>query len=261
MAVAGYHSEHLARITALSVVRRASAPVQFCVLLSEATPRFEVDFRALLQERGSECFFVRYPLPSWMPLGLDRGRGTALSRLLFFDLVLPLNTGRAVIVEPGIVFNADVVQLADTPLGTHSGAFVPHDLACVATEFTLWELKKYRKSNPRLYVRGALFVVDMPSYRMLSVGAWIRIIVRNALPLWCSGVHEDTLATLICSQMRGTMLPMEWGWCSLCPAGELGLAKALSACENARTLRRDFAFMRSNVSLWRKLELELAASQ
>jgi hypothetical protein len=177
-----------------------------------------------------------------------------MTRLLFVDLALPLAADRVVAVEPGVLLHADVIELAGAPLGAGPCAFVPlgADPACAAAAFPLWESRGAR------HTRAAVMVADVQRFRAFALGEWTRDIFQNTALFWSVEIHEDAVATLMADQANAAVLPVEWGWCNICPNGRIARAKAVTACENARTLRRDFAFMRRNVSLWRELEIEIA---
>jgi hypothetical protein len=257
----GYLTEHLAKMTVLSIVRSASIPVEIWILERFATPGFAADMGDLARAHKCICRFLRYEWPVWVRSVLDKARASAVSPLLFLDLMMPLDINRVIVIEPGYLVSGDVAELVRMDLRSCPCGFIPFPLQ-TPIDFKgvkFWERDVWPWKNFSRHFRGAIFVADLPRWRQDNVGEFLRQCHEDLAADPARFQHlEDELPTLLQERVPLFPLPEAWGWCRPWHDDDsLGAAKAIGACENLVTHRKDYANLKRRVSEWRDLDEEV----
>jgi UDP-glucose:glycoprotein glucosyltransferase len=261
IAAGGHLTENLAMMTMSSVIRRASVPVEFWILARFETPSFAADAAKLAAGSNCPCHVVRYEWPHWVESLPERARATSLSRLLFLDLMLPLDVERVISFEPGMVLRGDVAELLRLDMGGAPCAFVPFPRAETKemNSTVFWGRGFWRNLNLSRHYRGAVFVVDLPRWRHFGVGE----LVRENMNGWAVDYHmcadlEDQVVSYVQVHVNVFPLPEEWGWCwGWYDEGTEKGAKAVGACRSGPNGEKSFTFLMNNVSIWRKFQDKL----
>merc|ERR1711871_495681 len=105
--------ERLLRIMMLSVVKRASAPVKFWLLGNFLSPEFKKVVPKMAQKYGFEVAFITYKWPEWLRRQTEKQRIIWGYKILFLDVLFPLDIKRIIYVDADQVVRADLKELWD----------------------------------------------------------------------------------------------------------------------------------------------------
>lgn len=126
--------ERLLRIMMLSVVKRTSSPVKFWLFEYYLSPTFKATVAAMQQEYGFEVGYVMYKWPEWLTQQTVKQRIIWGYKILFLDVLFPLEVKKVIYVDADQVVRADLKELWDMDLEGKPYAYTPF---CSTREETL----------------------------------------------------------------------------------------------------------------------------
>lgn len=163
----GHMYERLLRIMMLSVTKRTSSPVKFWLFENYLSPTFKASAAAMANEYGFELGYVTYKWPEWLTQQTQKQRIIWGYKILFLDVLFPLNVKKVIYVDADQVVRADLKELWDLDLQGKPYAYTPF---CDSREETLG-FQFWRQGYWADHLRGkpyhisALYVVDLQRFR------------------------------------------------------------------------------------------------
>ncbi len=234
----GHLYERLMRIMMLSVVKRSSVRVKFWLLENFLSPSFKDWIPEMAKNYGFDVEFVTYKWPTWLRRQTEKQRIIWGYKILFLDVLFPLDVKKIIYIDADQVVRADVKELRDLDLKGHAYAYTPF---CKSNKETLgfqfWNNKdgfwqKHLRGKP--YHISALYVVDLETFRRRAVGDTLRAVYDqlSADPNSLSNLDQD-LPNYVQHQVPIFSLPEEWLWCeSWCDQESKSRAKTIDLCNN-----------------------------
>jgi UDP-glucose:glycoprotein glucosyltransferase len=232
----GHLYERFLKIMMLSVTKRTSVKVKFWFLENYLSPTFKASARAMAESIGCDVEFVTYKWPSWLRAQSEKQRIIWGYKILFLDVLFPLNVKKIIYVDADQVVRGDLKELWDMDL---EGAPYGYTPMCTSREATLgyqfWNegfWKRHLRGKP--YHISALYVVDLETFRRDLVGDKLRSTYQqlSADPNSLSNLDQD-LPNYAQHDVPIFSLPQEWLWCeSWCSDETKATAKTIDLCNN-----------------------------
>jgi UDP-glucose:glycoprotein glucosyltransferase len=232
----GHLYERFLKIMMLSVVKRASLPVKFWLLENFLSPSFKDSANAMAHEYGFQVAFVSYKWPSWLRQQTSKQRIIWGYKILFLDVLFPLNVSKVIYVDSDQTVRGDLAELWRLDIQGHPYAYTPF---CSSRKETLgyqfWRSgywKDHLRGKP--YHISALYVVDLETFRRKAVGDSLRALYDQLSrdPNSLANLDQD-LPNYAQGMIPIFSLPQEWLWCeSWCSDATKAAAKTIDLCNN-----------------------------
>lgn len=232
----GHLYERFLKIMMLSVTKRTSAKVKFWLFENFLSPTFKASSIAMAKRIGCEVEFVTYKWPEWLRGQSEKQRIIWGYKILFLDVLFPLNVKKIIYVDADQVIRGDLKELWNMDL---KGAPYGYTPMCTTNESTLgfqfWNQgfwKSHLRGKP--YHISALYVVDLEKFRKDRVGDTLRAQYQglSADPGSLANLDQD-LPNYVQHQVPIFSLPQEWLWCeSWCSTETKVDAKTIDLCNN-----------------------------
>jgi len=232
----GHLYERFLKIMMLSVTKRTSTKVKFWLFENFLSPTFKASSIAMAERIGCEVEFVTYKWPEWLRGQSEKQRIIWGYKILFLDVLFPLNVKKIIYVDADQVIRGDLKELRDMDL---EGAPYGYTPMCSSNEATLgfqfWNQgfwKSHLRGKP--YHISALYVVDLEKFRKDRVGDILRSQYQalSADPGSLANLDQD-LPNYVQHQVPIFSLPQEWLWCeSWCSDETKADSKTIDLCNN-----------------------------
>jgi len=232
----GHLYERFLKIMMLSVTKRTSMKVKFWLFENFLSPTFKASAEAMATRIGCEVEFVTYKWPEFLRGQSEKQRIIWGYKILFLDVLFPLNVKKIIYVDADQVVRGDLKELWEMDL---KGAPYGYTPMCSSRESTLgfqfwnsgfWET--HLRGKP--YHISALYVVDLEKFRKDLVGDNLRSTYQqlSADPHSLANLDQD-LPNYAQHQVPIFSLPQEWLWCeSWCSDESKAAAKTIDLCNN-----------------------------
>jgi UDP-glucose:glycoprotein glucosyltransferase len=232
----GHLYERFLKIMMLSVTKRTSSKVKFWLFENFLSPTFKASARAMAKQIGCAVEFVTYKWPEWLRGQSEKQRIIWGYKILFLDVLFPLDVKKIIYVDADQVIRGDLKELWDMDL---EGAPYGYTPMCstreTTTGFQFWNQgfwQTHLRGKP--YHISALYVVDLERFRKTLVGDQLRGIYQmlSADPGSLSNLDQD-LPNYAQHQVPIFSLPQDWLWCeSWCSDETKATAKTIDLCNN-----------------------------
>ncbi|KAL3756674.1 hypothetical protein ACHAWU_002577 [Discostella pseudostelligera] len=232
----GHAYERLLKIMMLSVTKRTSSPVKFWLFENFLSPSFKASAKFMAQRIGCEVEFVTYKWPEWLRGQSEKQRIIWGYKILFLDVLFPLDVRKIIYVDADQVIRGDLTELWNLDLDGAPYGYTP---MCSSREETLgyafWRTGfwlSHLRGKP--YHISALYVVDLERFRRELVGDKLRSIYQNlsADPNSLANLDQD-LPNYAQHDVRIFSLPQKWLWCeSWCSDETKAEAMTIDLCNN-----------------------------
>ncbi|MPC29875.1 UDP-glucose:glycoprotein glucosyltransferase [Portunus trituberculatus] len=172
----GHLYERFLRIMMVSVLRHTKAPVKFWFLKNFLSPNFKDALPLLANEYGFEYELVQYKWPRWLHQQSEKQRIIWGYKILFLDVLFPLDIKKIIFVDADQVVRADIKDLNNEDLDGAPYGFVPFcDSRKEIEGFRFWKQGYWHNHLAgRKYHISALFVVDLKRFRQIAAGDRLR---------------------------------------------------------------------------------------
>ncbi|RTG91065.1 UDP-glucose:glycoprotein glucosyltransferase, partial [Schistosoma bovis] len=172
----GHLYERLLRIMMLTVIRHTNSPVKFWFLKNYLSPTFKDFIPYMAAEYGFEYEFVQYKWPRWLHAQTEKQRIIWGYKILFLDVLFPLNVTKIIFVDADQIVRADLKELADLDLDGAPYGYTPFcDSRKEMDGFRFWKQGYWANHLAgRPYHISALYVVDLTRFRRLAAGDRLR---------------------------------------------------------------------------------------
>ncbi|KII68117.1 UDP-glucose:glycoprotein glucosyltransferase 1 [Thelohanellus kitauei] len=231
--------ERFTRIMILSVLEHTKSPVKFWFLKNYASYQFTKSIELLASKYSFKYEFVQYQWPHWLLKQTDKQRIIWGYKILFLDVLFPLDVKRIIFVDADQIVRADLKQLYEMDLGDAPYAYTPFcDDRPEMDKFRFWKGGYWREHlRGKPYHISALYVVDLIKFRQMMAGDRLRgqyqMLSRD--PNSLANLDQD-LPNNIQDIVPIKSLPIEWLWCETwCSDLSKAKAKTIDMCNNPLT--------------------------
>lgn len=250
----GHLYERFLKIMMLSVIKNTKSPVKFWFIKNFASPQFKDFAPKMAKHYGYELEFVTYKWPEWLRRQTEKQRIIWGYKILFLDVLFPLNISRIIYIDADQIVRGDIKELWDMDLKGAVYGYTPFCDSNKNTEgFRFWKQgywKNHLRGSP--YHISALYVVDLDLFRSRRAGDSLRMIYDNLSqdPNSLSNLDQD-LPNYAQHQVKIFSLPQEWLWCQTwCSMETLATAKTIDLCNNPLTKTPKLEVAKSLLPEW-----------
>lgn len=231
--------ERFLRIMMLSVLNHTKTPVKFWFLKNYLSSGFTKFLPHYAEVYGFEYELVQYQWPRWLNGQTEKQRIIWGYKILFLDVLFPLNLERIIFVDADQIVRADLKELMEMDLEGAPYAYTPFCNDRTEVEgFRFWNHGYWRNHLAgRPYHISALYVVDLKRFRRVAAGDRLRGQYQGLSqdPNSLSNLDQDLPNNMI-HQVQIKSLPQEWLWCETwCSDESKKYAKTIDMCNNPQT--------------------------
>jgi UDP-glucose:glycoprotein glucosyltransferase len=261
----GHLYERLLRIMMLSLLKHTKSPVKFWFLKNYLSPQF-IDFLPRMsKEYNFQYELVQYKWPRWLHQQTEKQRIIWGYKILFLDVLFPLDVKKIIFVDADQIVRADMKELYTMDLGGAPYAYTPFcDSRKEMEGFRFWKQGYWRNHlQGRRYHISALYVVDLKRFRRIAAGDRIRgqYQALSQDPNSLSNLDQDLPNNMI-HQVAIKSLPQEWLWCETwCDDQSLKHAKTIDLCNNPLTKEAKLTAAQRIVPEWKDYDSEIKRLQ
>jgi len=257
----GHLYEKLLGIMILSVRNHTKCNLHFWFIDNFLSPSFRAFIPTLAKKYGFKFAFVTYKWPSWLNPQSEKQRLIWAYKILFLDVLFPLDVPKVIFIDADQVVRADVRELWDMDLQGKVYGFVPMGSTNAETEgFRFWNQGYWKNHlNGKPYHISALFVVDLNEFRRTSIGDELRGIYNQLSrdPNSLSNLDQD-LPNFAQNQVPIFSLPDEWLWCETwCSQETKPTAKTIDLCQNPLTKEPKIVMAQRIIGEWQSYHNEV----
>ncbi|XP_073840354.1 UDP-glucose-glycoprotein glucosyltransferase [Musca autumnalis] len=257
----GHLYERLLRIMMVSAMKHTKSPVKFWFLKNYLSPQFTDFLPHMAKEYNFQYELVQYKWPRWLHQQTEKQRTIWGYKILFLDVLFPLNVRKIIFVDADAIVRADLRELYDMDLGGAPYAYTPFcDSRKEMEGFRFWK-QGYWKSHlmGRRYHISALYVVDLRRFRKIAAGDRLRgqYQALSQDPNSLSNLDQDLPNNMI-HQVAIKSLPDEWLWCQTwCSDNSFKNAKVIDLCNNPMTKEAKLTAAQRIVPEWKDYDAEV----
>lgn len=257
----GHLYERLLRIMMLSVLKNTQTPVKFWFLKNFLSPTFKDFLPHYAEKYGFDYELVQYKWPRWLHQQTEKQRIIWGYKILFLDVLFPLDVKKIIFVDADQVVRTDLKELRDFDLGGAPYGYTPFcDSRTDMDGFRFWKTGYWNSHlHGRKYHISALYVVDLQKFRKVAAGDRLRGQYQGLSqdPNSLSNLDQDLPNNMI-HQVAIKSLPQEWLWCETwCSDKEKEKAKTIDLCNNPKTKEPKLTSARRIVQEWQSYDDEI----
>ncbi|KAF5330129.1 hypothetical protein D9611_010543 [Ephemerocybe angulata] len=253
--------ERFASIMILSVLRNTNHTVKFWFIENFLSPSFLEFIPQMAAEYGFDYELVTYKWPSWLRAQSEKQRIIWAYKILFLDVLFPMDLKKVIFVDADQIVRADLKELVDLDLHGAPYAYTPMGDDNTDMEgFRFWKTgywKSFLEGRP--YHISALYVIDLVKFRQMAAGDILRQQYQalSADPNSLANLDQD-LPNNLQGQVPIYSLPEDWLWCETwCSKDRLHKAKTIDLCQNPLTKEPKLARARQ-IPEWEEYDTEIA---
>lgn len=257
----GHLYERLLRIMMLSLLKHTKQPVKFWFLKNYLSPQFKDFLPEMAREYNFAYELVQYKWPRWLHQQTEKQRTIWGYKILFLDVLFPLDVKKIIFVDADQIVRADISELYEMDLGNAPYAYTPFcDSRKEMDGFRFWNSGYWRNHlQGRKYHISALYVVDLKRFRKVAAGDRLRgqYQALSQDPNSLSNLDQDLPNNMI-HQVAIKSLPQEWLWCETwCSDDGLKHAKTIDLCNNPLTKEAKLTAAQRIVPEWKDYDNEI----
>ncbi|VDN59239.1 unnamed protein product [Dracunculus medinensis] len=257
----GHLYERFMRIMILSVMKNTKYPVKFWLLKNYLSPNFKEVLPIMAKIYGFDYELVEYKWPKWLHRQTEKHRIMWGFKILFLDVLFPLDLKKIIFVDADQVVRTDLMDLMEYDLGGAPYGFTPFcDSRTTMDGFRFWK-KGYWANHlaGRKYHISALFVIDLIKFRQIAAGDRLRGQYQglSSDPNSLANLDQDLPNNMI-HQVRIKSLPQEWLWCETwCDDASKSKAKTIDLCNNPQTKEPKLDSAMRIIPEWKDYDTEI----
>lgn len=257
----GHLYERLLRIMMVSLLKHTKSPVKFWFLKNYLSPQFTDFLPHMASEYNFQYELVQYKWPRWLHQQTEKQRTIWGYKILFLDVLFPLNVRKIIFVDADAIVRTDIKELYDMDLGGAPYAYTPFcDSRKEMEGFRFWKQGYWRSHlMGRRYHISALYVVDLKRFRKIAAGDRLRgqYQALSQDPNSLSNLDQDLPNNMI-HQVAIKSLPDDWLWCQTwCSDSNFKTAKVIDLCNNPQTKEAKLTAAQRIVPEWKDYDAEL----
>ncbi|GAA5969938.1 hypothetical protein JCM3765_000374 [Sporobolomyces pararoseus] len=255
--------ERMAFLMVVSVLRHTKSSVKFWFIENFLSPSFKAFIPYMAREYGFDYELVTYKWPHWLRSQNEKQRTIWGYKILFLDVLFPLELDRVIFVDSDQIVRADLKELIDLDLEGAPYAYAPMGNDREETKgFRFWEEGYWKQHlNGRPYHISALYVVDLDRFRQIAAGDRLRQHYQalTADPGSLANLDQD-LPNNLQNSLPIYTLDRSWLWCETwCSDESLAMAKTIDLCNNPKTKEQKLDRARRLIPEWTVYDEEVAA--
>uniref|UniRef100_A0A1X7T8D6 Glucosyltransferase 24 catalytic domain-containing protein n=4 Tax=Amphimedon queenslandica TaxID=400682 RepID=A0A1X7T8D6_AMPQE len=186
-----------------------------------------------------EYELVQYKWPRWLHGQTEKQRLIWAYKILFLDVLFPLNIKKIIFVDADQVVRTDMKELLEEPLDGAPYGYNPFcDSPTDMYGFKFWKSGYWKNHlGKRRYHISALYVIDLQQFRLLAAGDRLRgqYQMLSQDPNSLSNLDQDLPNSMI-HNVPIKSLPQDWLWCETwCSMETKSTAKTIDLCNNPMT--------------------------
>lgn len=258
----GHLYERMLNIMMVSVMRHTNHTVKFWFIEQFLSPSFKASLPSLAAHYKFKYALVTYKWPHWLRAQKEKQREIWGYKILFLDVLFPLNLDKVIFVDADQIVRTDMYNLVQHDLDGAPYAFTPMcDSRTEMEGFRFWKQgywKSFLRGLP--YHISALYVVDLKLFRQMAAGDRLRQQYHSlsADPASLSNLDQD-LPNHMQHVLPIHSLPQEWLWCETwCSDESLKEARTIDLCNNPLTKEPKLERARRQVPEWTVYDDEIA---
>ncbi|BGP16173.1 hypothetical protein JCM10213_001389 [Rhodosporidiobolus nylandii] len=255
--------ERMAFLMMVSVMRHTKSTVKFWFISNFLSPSFKAFIPHLAREYGFDYELVTYKWPHWLRGQKEKQRTIWGYKILFLDVLFPLELDRVVFVDSDQIVRTDLKELVDMDIGGAPYAYAPMGQDRPEMEgFRFWNTgywKTHLQGKP--YHISALYLVDLDRFRQIAAGDRLRQTYQglSADPNSLANLDQD-LPNHMQSVIPIHTLDQSWLWCETwCSDEGLAEAKTIDLCNNPLTKEEKLKRAKRLIPEWTVYDEEVAA--
>jgi len=258
----GHLYERLLSVMTLGVMKHTQTPVKFWFIENFLSPSFKKFIPHLAKEYGFEYELVTYKWPHWLRAQSEKQRTIWGYKILFLDVLFPLDLEKVIFVDADQIVRADLKELVEMDLHGAPYGYTPFCNSRKETEgYRFWKTGYWEKHlHGKPYHISALYVIDLVKFRQMAAGDRLRGEYQML------SADKNSLANLdqdLPNNMQDTIpifsLPQEWLWCETwCDDESLKTAKTIDLCNNPLTKEPKLDRARRLLPEWSVYDNEVA---
>lgn len=257
----GHLYERFLRIMMLSVLKNTKSKVKFWFLKNYLSPTFKDFIPHMAQHYGFEYELVQYKWPRWLNQQKEKQRIIWGYKILFLDVLFPLDVKKIIFVDADQIVRADLEELHDLDLGGAPYGYTPFcDSRKEMDGFRFWKSGYWHSHLAgRKYHISALYVVDLKKFRHIAAGDRLRGQYQGLSqdPNSLANLDQDLPNNMI-HQVAIKSLPQEWLYCETwCSDQEKAKAKTIDLCNNPLTKEPKLRAAIRIVPEWKNYDYEV----
>ncbi|KAJ7057937.1 UDP-glucose:glycoprotein glucosyltransferase-domain-containing protein [Mycena amicta] len=270
--------ERFVSIMILSVLRNTNSTVKFWFIENFLSPSFLEFIPHLAAAYNFQYELVTYKWPSWLRAQKEKQRIIWAYKILFLDVLFPMDLKKVIFVDADQIVRADLKELIDVDLHGAPYGYTPMGDDNLDMEgFRFWKTgywKDFLQGMP--YHISALYVIDLVRFRQLAAGDILRghYQALSADPGSLANLDQD-LPNNIQREVPIFSLHEDWLWCETwCAFAEFGSsmtalttfagskdrlhrAKTIDLCQNPLTKEPKLARARQ-IPEWEEYDSEIS---
>ena len=258
----GHLYERMLNIMMVSVLRHTKHTVKFWFIEQFLSPSFKRSLPHLAAHYHFQYALVTYKWPHWLRAQKEKQREIWGYKILFLDVLFPLNLDKVIFVDADQIVRTDMHELVRHDLQGAPYGFTPMcDSRTEMEGFRFWKQgywATYLRGLP--YHISALYVVDLKLFRAIAAGDRLRQQYHqlSADPASLSNLDQD-LPNHMQHHLPIHSLPQEWLWCETwCSDESLAAARTIDLCNNPQTKEPKLDRARRQVPEWTLYDDEIA---
>ncbi|UJR13905.1 hypothetical protein I4U23_000911 [Adineta vaga] len=258
----GHLYERLLRIMMLSVLKNTKKPVKFWFLKNFLSPIFTSFLPHYAQKYNFTYELVQYKWPKWLTVyPTEKQRVIWGYKILFLDVLFPLDLKKVIFVDADQVVRADLAELRDLDLHGAPYGYVPFcENRREMDGYRFWKSGYWASHlGHRRYHISALYVIDLKKFRKIAAGDRLRgqYYGLSQDPNSLSNLDQDLPNNMI-HQVNIYSLPEEWLWCETwCDNESKKRAKTIDLCNNPQTKESKLTAATRIISEWTDYDQEI----
>ncbi|KAI3613174.1 glycoprotein glucosyltransferase [Moniliophthora roreri] len=249
--------ERFVSIMILSVLRNTKSTVKFWFIENFLSPSFLEFIPHLAEAYNFQYELVTYKWPSWLRAQKEKQRIIWAYKILFLDVLFPMDLKKVIFVDADQIVRADLKELVDLDLHGAPYGYTPMGDDNYDMEgFRFWKTGYWKEF---LQGRPALYVVDLVRFRQIAAGDILRghYQALSADPGSLANLDQD-LPNNLQREVPIYSLHEDWLWCETwCSKDRLHRAKTIDLCQNPLTKEPKLSRARQ-IPEWEEYDAEIA---
>ncbi|WFD44374.1 killer toxin resistant protein [Malassezia psittaci] len=259
----GHLYERMTYIMILSVLEHTQKSVKFWFVENFLSPSFKAFIPHLAKAYNFRYEMITYAWPKWLREQSEKQRMIWAYKILFLDVLFPLDLERVIFVDADQIVRADLMDLVEMDLNGAPYGYPPMgDDSEDMDGFRFWKQGYWRNFlRGRTYHISALYVVDLQRFRAVAAGDILRRHYQRltADPNSLANLDQD-LPNHLQQALPIFTLDKTWLWCETwCSYDWLPQAKTIDLCSNPKTKEPKLDRARRQIPEWNRLDAEVAA--
>ncbi|KRY68048.1 UDP-glucose:glycoprotein glucosyltransferase 1 [Trichinella pseudospiralis] len=257
----GHLYERFLRIMMLSVLKHTKTAVKFWLLKNYLSPGFKEFLPYMAGHYNFSYELVQYKWPRWLHQQTEKQRIMWGYKILFLDVLFPLDVKKIIFVDADQVVRTDMLNLMELDLEGAPYAYTPFcDSRKEMDGYRFWKQGYWENHlSGRKYHISALYVVDLKKFRQVAAGDRLRgqyhFLSRD--PNSLSNLDQDLPNNMI-HQVKIKSLPQEWLWCETwCDDKSKKFAKTIDLCNNPMTKEPKLQSAMRIIEEWKDYDSEI----